>query len=122
MTMNRLIPPIDNRHKDSLGCIVWTSTRNYMTARKWLPNRFVPFVPITMPVNVEVVEMSDCSDVTETSVDATLMEGIIENLHDSPNASFDEIPNIDYATRYVNRLYKLMKIFIPESLLLTLPF
>lgn len=99
MTMNRLIPPIDDRHKESLGCVVWTSTRNDMTARNWLPNHFVPLVPIEnfRPTHVEVIELFDDSDVMETSVDSALMEGIIENLCQSPEASFSEI-----STRYVN--------------------
>ena len=91
-----------------------------MTDRNWLPNHFVPFMPITKPVNVEVVEIFDCSDVIETSVDSNLMEGSIITLDDSPDASFGKIPNIDYATRYVNRINKLMKIFIPAIVIQTL--
>ena len=43
--LNRLILPRVEKHK-TIVFIMWTSTRFDMTERNWIPNHFVPALPI----------------------------------------------------------------------------
>ena len=64
-----------------------------MTDRNWIPNHFVPLIPVSKPIDVEVVDlMFDDTDVMDTSVDSTIIDDIIINIKDGPDASFSEIP------------------------------
>lgn len=92
VTLNRLIPPIENRHDDVLASVVWTSTRNDMTKKNWVPHHFVPLIPVSKPVDVEVVDMFEDTDVMDTTVDSSIIDGIIRNRKDSPDTSFSEVP------------------------------
>ena len=102
ITLNRLVQPIENRHDNVLAGVVWTSTRNDMTGRNWIPNHFVPLIPVSKPIDVEVVDlMFDDTDVMDTSVDSTIIDDIIINIKDSPDDSFSEIPvEVSYVRCY----------------------
>lgn len=56
--LNRLILPRIEKHK-TIVFIMWTSTRFDMTERNWIPNHFVPALPIEISQKSEHQEMFD---------------------------------------------------------------
>ncbi|XP_060573349.1 LOW QUALITY PROTEIN: uncharacterized protein LOC132731228 [Ruditapes philippinarum] len=54
-TLNRLIIPKQD-DGSGIGNIMWSSTRQDMTASNWIPNHFVPVVNTTVPESASFVE------------------------------------------------------------------
>ncbi|XP_056016225.1 uncharacterized protein LOC130053292 [Ostrea edulis] len=68
-TLNRYIDPVGMTNQSTISCgILWTSNR-HLTEDNWVPNHFVPLIPVTGP-SFEMVDDDITND--ESPIDSIL--------------------------------------------------
>ena len=83
LTLHRLILPRELRHANSICGIMWTSMRTQVE-KNWVPNHFVPFLPVTSPQHAPIllaqIGCDDFADDLDSLEDSSFINNLIQTL------------------------------------------
>ncbi|CAC5383834.1 unnamed protein product [Mytilus coruscus] len=79
MTLNRMVEPVGLITSDLCG-IIWTTLRTDLTGGNWLPNHFVPLLPLACPTfkNIDDDENNANLETDDTIVDLETVDTIVD--------------------------------------------